>query len=88
MGYLDHNNKTYVNSTCQENQITTLTEPFNGKNTWHSYSDSQIKETEKWLKYVGERDQIDIRIGFKTIYSKIWTNKRFWISERCLFRES
>lgn len=77
MGYLDHNNKTYVNSTCQENQITTLTEPFNGKNTWHSYSDSQIKETEKWLKYVGERDQIDIRIGLKQFIQKYGPTKGF-----------
>ena len=65
MGYLDHNNKTYVNSICQEDQVTILSEPFNGKNTWHSYSDMQIKEIEKWLKYIGERDEVDIRLGLK-----------------------
>ena len=77
MGYLDHNNKTYVNSICQEDQVTILSEPFNGKNTWHSYSDMQIKEIEKWLKYVGERDQIDIRIGLKQFIQKHGVTKGF-----------
>jgi hypothetical protein len=77
MGYLDNNNKTYVNSICQEDQVTVLSEPFNGKNTWHSYSDIQIKEIEKWLKYVGERDQIDIRIGLKQFIQKYGATKGF-----------
>ena len=70
MGYLTHSNKTYVNSLCQENQVITLEESFNGYNKWHSYSDAQIKATEKWIKYVGERDQIDIRLGLKQLIQK------------------
>jgi len=77
MGYLDHNNKTYVNSICQEDQVTILSEPFNGKNTWHSYSDMQIKEIEKWLKYIGERDEVDIRLGLKQFIQKHGVTKGF-----------
>jgi len=77
MGYLDHNNKTYVNSICEEDQVTILSEPFNGKNTWHSYSDMQIKEIEKWLKYIGERDEVDIRLGLKQFIQKHGVTKGF-----------
>jgi len=77
MGYLTHDNRTYVNSLCQENQVTLLDEPFNGYNKFHSYSDAQIKATEKWIKYIGERDQIDIRLGLKQFIQKHGPNKGF-----------
>ena len=64
-GYLK-DGKTYVNSSVHEDQIITLKEPFRGYTQWHKYSDKQIEETGKWIKYVAERDQMD---------TKIWTTK-------------
>ena len=77
MGYLTHNNKTYVNSTCKEEQVQILSEPFNSYTKWHSYSDAQIKATEKWIKYIGERDQIDVRLGLKQFIQKHGPTKGF-----------
>jgi hypothetical protein len=77
MGYLTHNNKTYVNSTCKEEQVQILSEPFNSYTKWHRYSDAQIKATEKWIKYIGERDQIDVRLGLKQFIQKHGPTKGF-----------
>ena len=79
MGYLDNDLKTYVGSRCQPEQVMELKEPFRGYLNYHKYSDEQIKATEKWIRYVGERDEIDIRVGLK-IYTSLWSNKRIWIS--------
>jgi len=65
MGYLDNDNKTYVNSKCIDSETTILDKPFKGRIKWHSYTEKQIKATEQWIKYVGERDAIDIRFGLK-----------------------
>ena len=65
MGYLDNDLKTYVGSTCQPDQVIELKEPFRGYLNYHKYSDEQIKATEKWIRYVGERDGIDIRVGLQ-----------------------
>ena len=82
MGYLDSTTKkTYVNSICQKDQITELDQMFKGKMHWHSYSDKQIKETEKWIRYVGERDQIDVRIGLKQFIQKYGAIKGFDFQE-------
>ena len=70
MGYLDENMKTYVGSVCAESQIIQLDEAFKGKLFWHAYSEEQIKATEKWLRYVGERDGVDIRLGLKQFIQK------------------
>jgi hypothetical protein len=82
MGYLDSSTKkTYVNSICQKDQITELDQMFKGKMHWHSYSDKQIKETEKWIRYVGERDQIDVRLGLKQFIQKYGAIKGFDFQE-------
>ena len=65
MGYLDDELKTYVGSKCQPEQVIQLKKPFRGYLNYHKYSDEQIKATEKWIRYVGERDEIDIRLGLK-----------------------
>ena len=57
--------KTYVNTTVREDQIYTLKEPFRGYTQYHSYTDKQMEETEKWIKYIAERDGIDVRLGLK-----------------------
>lgn len=77
MGYLDKNYLTYVGSKCIPEQVTELEEPFKGKLYWHSYSDAQIRETEKWIKYVAERDEIDVRIGLQQFIKKYGPYKGF-----------
>ena len=77
MGYLDENMKTYVGSVCAESQIIQLDEAFKGKLFWHAYSEEQIKATEKWLRYVGERDGVDIRLGLKQFIQKYGPTKGF-----------
>ena len=58
-------------------QIIELKEPFRGSLYWHNYSENQIKETEKWLRYIGERDGIDIRLGLKQFIQKHGPTKGF-----------
>jgi len=77
MGYLDADKKTYVNSKCIDSQVRQLDESFKGKLYWHDYSEKQIKATEKWLRYVGERDGIDIRLGLKQFIQKYGPTKGF-----------
>ena len=77
MGYLDSDYKTYVKSKCQEEQVVALDEAFKGKLYWHAYSEKQIKETEKWIRWVGERDEIDIRLGLKQFIIKHGPTKGF-----------
>tara|TARA_R110000744_G_scaffold53960_3_gene114880 strand:- start:257 stop:1168 length:912 start_codon:yes stop_codon:yes gene_type:complete len=61
-GYLK-NGKTYANVTAHGSQICTLKQPFKGYTDWHNYSSRQIEELEKWLKFVAERDNIDLKEG-------------------------
>jgi len=77
MGYLDDDYKTYVNSKCIDSQVRKLDEPFKDKLYWHDYSEKQIKATEKWIRYVGERDGIDIRLGLKQYIQKYGPTKGF-----------
>ena len=81
MGYLDNEKRTYVKSLCQRDQVIGLHEAFKGKLLWHAYSEKQIKETEKWIKFVAERDQIDIRLGLKQYIKKYGPSKGFDFQE-------
>ena len=81
MGQLDKNNKTYVGTVAHSDEIATLKESFKGFLNWHAYSENQIKETEKWIKYVGERDGIDIRLGLKQLIQKHGATKGFDYNE-------
>ena len=82
MGYLDSRTMTtYVGSKCIEDQIIELPEMFKGKLHWHNYSDAQIKATEKWIRYVGDRDQIDVRLGLKQFIKKYGPTKGFDFQE-------
>lgn len=76
-GYLDKNNKTYFGSLVNDSEIYTLDKPFRGYSKWHNYSDKQIEETEKWLKYIADRDNIDIREGLQKWIKKYGANKAF-----------
>ena len=81
MGYLDSNYMTYVNSKCLASQVIKLAEPFKNKLYWHRYSDRQIEEIEKWIKYVGEKEQIDMRLGLKQWIKKFGPTKAFGFQE-------
>jgi hypothetical protein len=59
--------KTYAGTTVEESQIVTLAKPFRGHSTWHRYSDKQIKALEQWLKFIAERDNIDITAGLPAL---------------------
>jgi hypothetical protein len=88
MGYLkkvDDKYLTYVNSKCREDQMTTLEEPFRGKLFWHAYTDEQIKETEKWIRWIGERDEIDVRLGLKQFIQKYGPHKGFEFQEEAYY---
>ncbi len=81
MGYLDNNRKTYVGSTCHADQVCELPEAFKGRLYWHNYSDKQLKEIDKWIRWVGERDEIDVRIGLKQYIKKYGPTKGFGYQE-------
>lgn len=82
MGYLDSKNmQTYVGSVCQEDQVCELPEHFKKKLHWHNYTEEQIKATEKWIKWVGERDGVDIRLGLKQYIKKYGPSKGFDFQE-------
>ena len=61
------NGKTYAGTQVADSQIVTLKEEFRGHKTWHRYSDKQIQQLEKWMKFIGERDGIDIRAGLPAL---------------------
>ena len=77
MGYLDVHNKTYVGTTVIQEEVIQLKEEFRGRLNFHRYSEKQIKETEKWIRYVGERDEIDVRLGLKQFIQKYGPTKGF-----------
>lgn len=77
MGYLDEGYKTYVGSTASKHEVIKLKEPFKGKLFWHKYSTMQIEQTEKLIKYVEQRDQIDMRLGLKQWIKKYGPYKAF-----------
>lgn len=59
--------KTYAGTQVADSQIVTLKEEFRGHKTWHRYSDKQIQQLEKWMKFIAERDGIDIRAGLPAL---------------------
>jgi len=61
------NGKTYAGTQVADSQIVTLKEEFRGHKTWHRYSDKQIEQLEKWMKFIGDRDGIDIRAGLPAL---------------------
>ena len=59
--------KTYAGTKVVESQLVELDKPFRGFKTWHKYSDDQIEVLEKWIRWIGERDGIDIRAGLPAL---------------------
>ena len=54
---------TYVGTEAENSQVVELKEEFRGYKFWHRYSDKQIEELGKLIKYIGERNDIDYRKG-------------------------
>lgn len=54
---------TYAGTEAHESQIVELSEPFRGYKYWHRYSDEQIETLRKFILYIADRDNIDIRQG-------------------------
>lgn len=65
-GYLK-NKRTYAGQGAYVNQVVKLSEPFRGYDEWHRYSDNQIKSLENLLKFIAERDSIDITKGLPSL---------------------
>jgi len=59
--------KTYAGTKVVDSQLVELAEPFRGFKTWHKYSDDQIEALDKWIRWMGERDGIDIRAGLPAL---------------------
>jgi len=59
--------KTYAGTKVAESQLVELDKPFRGFKTWHKYSDDQIEVLDKWIRWIGERDGIDIRAGLPAL---------------------
>ena len=65
IGYLDGQYRSYVNKKAKDDQVISLTQLFRSRQHWHKYSDKQIEETAKLIKYVADRDNIDVRAGLQ-----------------------
>lgn len=87
IGFLDNDMKSYVNTKAKDDQIIELSEQFRGMLYWHRYSDKQIEETEKWLKYIGERDGIDLRVGLYQWIKEQGPTKAFGFQEKASYGE-
>ena len=72
-GYIK-DGKTYAGTIAHESQIVTLDKPFRGYKTWHRYSDAQIEALHKWILWIGERDNIDIRAGLPALVKEKGVN--------------
>ena len=80
-GYLDDEGYTYFKSKAIESQIIELDAPFKKRRYWHRYSDKQIEETGLLLKFIAERDRIDMRLGLQQWIKKLGPIKAFEYQE-------
>jgi len=61
------NGKTYAGTTVADSQIVELDKEFRGHKLWHRYSDAQIEALHKWILWIAERDNIDVRAGLPAL---------------------
>ncbi len=80
-GYLDDEYYTYFKSKAAESQVIELESPFRKRRNWHKYSDKQIKETDLLLRYIAERDDIDMRLGLQQWIKAYGAKKAFEFQE-------
>ena len=72
---------TYFKSSVSEDQVIKLDSPFRKYQYWHKYSDRQIMEVEKLLRYIAERDEIDMRLGLQQWIKKLGPKRAFEFQE-------
>ena len=77
IGYLNSDQESYVGKKAHDDQVIKLEDAFRGRFDWHRYSDRQIKETEKLIKHIARRDDIDVRLGLQQWIKKYGPNKAF-----------
>ena len=81
IGYLNDEMESYVGKKAHKSQICKLNEPFKGLQYWHKYSFKQVEETEKLIRYIAERDNIDVRLGLQQWIKKYGPSKGFDFQE-------
>lgn len=54
---------TYVGTEAHPDQVFDLGKEFRGHRYWHNYTDAQIENLEKLIKYIAKRDNIDVSKG-------------------------
>jgi len=81
IGYLDDEHKSYVDKKAHPSQVIKLEKAFRRREFWHKYSPKQIKETDLLLRYIQERDGIDMRIGLQQLIKKYGPTKAFEFQE-------
>jgi hypothetical protein len=54
---------TYVGTEAEPSQVVELSEKFRGFKHWHRYTDLQISNLSKLIKFIGERNSIDYTKG-------------------------
>lgn len=64
------NGKTYAGASVDPSQVVKLAKPFRGHTDWHRYSDKQIEVLQKWILWIAERDNIDVRAGLPALVKK------------------
>lgn len=77
IGYLDNDYKSYVGRKAHADQVIELNKAFRNRKFWHKYSSDQVKQTELLLKYIQDRDGIDMRIGLQQLIKKYGPTKAF-----------
>lgn len=58
-----NNGKAWQGTKVVDSQQVKLSDPFRGFDTWHKYSDNQLKTLKKFIEYIADRDNIDITKG-------------------------
>ena len=61
-GYVK-DSKVYTGAVIDTNQIVTLDQEFRGYKSYHRYSPLQLEALKKWILFIAERDNIDIKVG-------------------------
>ena len=80
-GYLDKDKRSYVKTKAIDSEVITLPEAFRGALYWHKYSDKQIEEVDKWIRYIADRDKIDVTVGLKQWIKRHGPTKAFGYQE-------
>jgi hypothetical protein len=68
---------TYVGTEAHPDQVFDLEQEFRGHRYWHNYTDAQIENIEKLIKYIAKRDHIDVKKGLPELIREIGAFEAF-----------